>query len=405
MNNRENSNMFKNLGFVILSVCMLAIGFSAGRLIDFDPNTAIRRIAQDKPDLGLFWDVYNVMQRRFVGPEDISFEELQYGAIKGLVNAFGDPATIFLTPEETETFQRTTQGKYFEGIGAELGYEDGNIIVVTPLDGSPAKEAGVRPGDYILAVDGNEVRKGDNIYEVVEMIRGEAGTKVVLTVLHRGDMEVTDIEIVRGEITIPSMSLDFKEGDIAYIDIARFTDSGYSAWTSLWDEIVDEVVSSGTDKIIVDLRGNPGGYFNAAIYAADEFLNDRKVISMQEDGSGRRTEFTSKNGGRFTDKNVVVLVNSGSASASEILSGALQYYGIATIVGETTYGKGTAQAIEDFRNGSSLHITVSKWLLPDGQWINRDNPIEPDFEVELSTEDFRQGLDPQLDKAIELLNK
>lgn len=404
MDNKENSTMFKTLGVIILSVCMLAIGFSAGRLFDFDPMASFQNIGREREDLGLFWDVFNVMQRRFVGPEAISFEELEYGAIKGLVDAYGDPATVFLTPEETETFKRTTEGKYFEGIGAELGYEDGYIIVVTPLDGSPAKEAGIRPGDLILAVDGEEVRKGDNIYEVVEKIRGEAGSEVILTVLRKGDVESTDITIVRGEITIPSMSLEFKD-DIAYLDIARFTDSKYSEWTKLWDEMVNEVVESKSKKVILDLRGNPGGYFDAAIYAANEFLNDGQVISYQEDGTGKRIEYLAKNGGELTNIELVVLVNSGSASASEILAGSLQQNGIAKVVGERTYGKGTAQAIEDFRGGSSLHVTVYKWLLPDGTWINRDNPIIPDYEIELSTEDFTKGVDVQLDKAIELLSK
>jgi carboxyl-terminal processing protease len=343
------------------------------------------------------------MESEFVGSEEITDLDKKYGAIKGLVDSYGDPATTFLTPEETESFESTNEGKYFEGIGAELGYEDGYIVVISPIDGSPAKEAGVRPGDIIISVDGEEVSKGDNIYEVVDMIRGEAGTVVTLEVLREGDMEVTEIEITRGEITVPSMTLELLEGDIAYLDLARFTDATYLTWVSNWEETTSEIIEKGSKKMILDLRGNPGGYFDAAIYAADEFLAGQEVISLQEDGKGNQKEYKSEKGGDLSDIQLVVLVDAGSASASEILAGALKYHGVAQVVGESTYGKGTAQAIEDFSDGSSLHITIYKWLLPDETWINRDNPITPDYEVEFTNEDFTEGNDPQLEKAIELL--
>ncbi len=392
----------KSFGVIILAVCMLAIGFTAGKLTKSDPFKSLQSLVSEQPDLSLFWSVWDVMQSDFVNPEDITIEDMQYGAIKGLVDAYGDPATIFLTPEETESFNSTNEGKYFEGIGAELGYEDNNIIVVSPIDGSPAKAAGIRPGDYILAVDGEEIHRGANIYEVVNLIRGEAGTVVILTVLHKGDMQSSEIEITRGEITVPSMSFEYKE-DIAYIDIARFTDSSYVSWIRAWDKVVDEINENGTKKIIIDLRGNPGGYFDAAVYVADDFLSGTQTISFQEDGKGKKHTFSSKKGGDLTDAKLVILVDAGSASASEILSGALSQNERAIVVGESTYGKGTAQAIENFTDGSSLHVTVFKWLLPDESWINRDNPIVPDFEIEFTTEDFTNGEDPQLEKALELL--
>jgi carboxyl-terminal processing protease len=403
MKKQKNIESVKILGVVILAVCMLAIGFTAGKLINTD-SFSIDSIVSEKPNLELFWQVWEIMESEFVGEEDTSTEEKKYGAIKGLVDSYGDPATTFLTPEETDSFESSNEGKYFEGIGAELGYnENSYIIVITPLDGSPAKEAGIRPGDIILAVDDQEISTDDNIYEVVDMIRGEAGTKVTLEVLHKGDIESTEIEITRGEITVPSMTLEFLEEGIAYLDIARFTDSTYMTWIGNWEESVAEIVDRGTKKLILDLRSNPGGYFDAAIYAADEFLDETKVISIQEDGKGNQEEFLSEKGGELIDMQVVVLVDAGSASASEILAGALQYYNLATIVGESTYGKGTAQAIEEFSDGSSLHVTVYKWLLPDGTWINTENSIVPDYEVEFSNEDFTEGKDPQLDKAIELL--
>jgi carboxyl-terminal processing protease len=343
------------------------------------------------------------MESQFVNADEITEQEKKYGAIKGLVDSYNDPATTFLTPEETDTFESTSEGKYFEGIGAELGYDNEYIIIITPLDGSPAKEAGVRPGDTILSVNGEEISKGDDIYSVVEKIRGEAGTTVTLEVLHKGDSEPTSIEITRGEITVPSMTVEFLDGDIAYLDLARFTDASMPAWVNNWENTTQKIIDNGTKKLILDLRSNPGGFFDAAIHAADDFLPGTEIISIQEDGQGKQKEFRSDKGGDLTDMQVVVLVDAGSASASEILAGALKYNGVAQIVGENTYGKGTAQVIEDFVDGSSLHVTIYKWLLPDGSWINHDNPITPDYEVEFSQDAFKEGQDPQLEKAIQLL--
>jgi len=400
-NNRKDPT--KVLGVIILAICMLAIGFAGGKLINVNIESSLRNITSEKPQLDLFWAVWNVMESKFVNAEEVTEEDKKYGIVKGLVDSYNDPATVFLTPEETETFESTNQGKYFEGIGAELGYEDGYVVVISPLEGSPAKEAGIRPGDVILSVDGEEMSKGDNIYDVVAMIRGESGTEVTLEVLHKGDMEITEITIVRGEITVPSMTVQFLENDIAYLELARFTDASYLEWVNNWEKATKEILDKGSRKMILDLRGNPGGYFDAAVYAADEFLSGTEVISIQEDRQGRQDEFKSKKGGNLTNVKLVILIDSGSASASEILSGALQYHGVAQVVGESSYGKGTAQSIEEFTDGSSLHVTVFKWLLPDESWINRDNPITPDFEVEYSTEDFTEGRDPQLTKAIELL--
>ena len=344
------------------------------------------------------------MESKYVDPSKVTEQEKIYGAIKGVVDSYGDPATLFLDPEETKKFNDSNEGKYFEGIGAELGYEDGLIVVVSPIDGSPAKAAGIRAGDYILAVDDVEITKEDNIYDVVDKIRGEAGTTVKLTILHKKDVKPVDIEVERGEITVPSMSVEYN-GDIAIIDIARFTDSSYSAWTNKWDDIVGEINSKNIKKIIIDLRSNPGGYFDAAIYAADEFLDSGAVISKQEDGDGNIQTFSATKGGKLVNSKVVVLVDSGSASASEILSGAIQKNNKGIVIGTKTYGKGTAQSVLDLADGSSLHVTILKWLLPDGNWLNRENPITPDIEIENSTEDFLNGNDAQMKRALEEINK
>jgi carboxyl-terminal processing protease len=393
----------KSLGIIVLAVCMLAIGFAAGKLVNVDIESSLGNIASGRPNLELFWTVWDLMENEFVNAGEVDDEEKKYGAIKGLVDSYGDPATSFLTPDETQTFNDTNEGKYFEGIGAELGYENGYIVVISPLEGSPAKAAGIRPGDIILSVDEEEISKGDNIFEVVKMIRGESGTTVKIEVLHKDELDSVEIEVTRGEITVPSMTVDFFDNNIAYVEIARFTDASYLEWINKWEKTIQEILDRGSKKVILDLRGNPGGYFDAAVYTADEFLPGTELISIQENREGIQKEFRSKKGGDLTNVDVVVLVDLGSASASEILAGALQHHGVAIVVGEKTYGKGTAQAIEDFSDGSSLHVTVFKWLLPDGSWINKDNTIIPDYEVEYTTEDFTGGRDPQLDKAIELL--
>ncbi len=395
----------RNIWILVLLVVSFAFGIFFGRNISV-PNT---EIFDNSPSANqdLFWEVWNVMKSRYVEQDKVEDKDMMYGAIKGMVDSYDDPATIFLTPEETEEFNNANEGKYFEGIGAELGYTDGAISIVSPLDGSPAKAAGIRPGDYILAVDDYEVKSGDNIYDIVQKIRGEAGTKVVLKILHKGDSQPVTIEITRGQITVPSMTLSYvgSKKDIAMIDVARFTDASYQDWIQKWNDVVDDIKKSGAKKIIVDLRGNPGGYFDAAVYSASEFLEKGTLISMQEDGEGNRDNFEARAGGKLIGTSVVVLVDEGSASASEIFSGALKQNGVAKVLGTKTYGKGTAQSVLDLNGGSSLHITILKWLLPDGTWINRENPVVPDVEVVNTAEDFVAGFDRQLDEAIKLLNK
>lgn len=401
------NNGGKVFGVLILTVVAFCGGIIFGRNIGPVSDGVLTFNSSKSVNFDLFWDVWEILEDRYVEEEKVSQSDRVNGAIKGLVDSYDDPATIFLTPQETADFNDLNSGKYFEGIGAELGYSEGSIIVVSPLDGSPAKAAGIRPGDYILSVDDYEVKNGDNVYEIVEKIRGEADSTVKLTVLHKGELEPIEIEIIRGEITVPSMTLSYvgDKKDIAFIDIARFTESSLEVWNNKWDEVVQDIDSKNIDKVLIDLRGNPGGYFDAGVYAADDFLDIGKIISQQEDGKGNVQSFDSTKGGRLLGKKVVVLVDEGSASASEIFAGALQQNGIATIVGTKTYGKGTAQSIVDLSSGASLHITVLKWLLPDGSWLNKENTITPNVEIENSVAEFIQGIDKQYNEALLLISK
>lgn len=404
--NKEQNKFSKIFGIGMLVVVVFTLGLVVGRSFQVDSNFLNLTSSRDL-DLGLFWRVLDITRSDYIDSEEIEDEELVYGVIKGLVGSLEDPATVFLTPGETAEFNSASQGKYFEGIGAELGYDNGQIIVVSPLEGSPAKAAGIRPGDYILKIDDYEVTPSDTVYDAVAKIRGEAGTDVVLTVLHRGERESVEITITRSEITVPSMSLEFigLNEDIAHLKIGRFTETSYTEWVSVWDEKVAEILASDAEKMILDLRGNPGGFFDAAIYAGDEFLDEGHVISKQTDARGRVKDYNSTKKGNLFDIELIVLVNTGSASASEILAGALQYAERATVIGEDTFGKGTAQRIYDLADGSTLHLTILKWLLPDGSQIERENSVTPDVEIELTNDDFIQGNDPQLDKAIEVLSR
>jgi carboxyl-terminal processing protease len=420
-NNNWDVKIAKAMGIVILVVVVFALGIMSGRLweekgdssnspsqlVNFTGDTQAKEQDLENVDFDLFWEIWDTMADDYVEAERVDEKEMYYGAIKGVVESYGDPATLFLTPEETEAFDKSTAGNYFSGIGAELGYENDRIIVISPIEGSPADKAGIRAGDIILEVDGEEIKPKDNIYDVVLDIRGEEGSDVRLTVLHRDATEPVEITITRGDITVPSMEIEEVEDnkDIYVIDISRFTEASLEGWKKKWDKSVGMVKEGRADALIIDLRGNPGGYFDAAVYAAEDFLEKGTVVAQQENRAGDKKIYEVSRDGKLLDIPVVVLVNEGSASASEILSGALQQNDRAMIVGEDTYGKGTAQSIVPFEDGSSLHLTVMKWLLPNGEWINRENPINPDKVVEYGDEEFYEGTDPQMEAAIKELEK
>ncbi len=411
----DNRKEIKYLGYGIVIVVVFVLGLVTGRVVNPTGGGSLNipRIISNSSDVpkeinfDLFWNVWNTMSSQYVDTSKIDYEKMFYGAIKGVVNSYDDPATVFLDPKETEEFNKSNEGKAFEGIGAELGYSNGQIIVVTPIDGSPAQKAGIKSGDIILKVDGVDIKQTDSIYDVVGKIRGEAGTTVKLTVLHIGANQVSEISIVRGEIDLPSIELkDVKDNsDIKIIDVGRFTDSSVNEWKKNWDKVIDQALKTNPKGIILDLRSNPGGYFDSAVYAGGEFLPKNTIIAKHEDRKGDGKDYKVDRKGDMLDIPLVVLVNGNSASASEILSGALKYHKRAIIIGEPTYGKGTAQSIVPLSRGASLHITTLKWLLPDGSWINKENTIKPNVEVKYSEEDFKNGQDNQLNKAVEELRK
>jgi len=341
----------------------------------------------------LFWQVWSMIEEKYVD-RPVDEKQLFYGALDGLVGSLDDPYSLFLDPDMTSQFNKELSGS-FEGIGAEIGIKKNQLTIIAPLTDSPAKKAGLKSGDKILEIDGQDT--GDMSLDLaVSLIRGRKGTEVTLKILSVGSQESKEVVIKRDEIKIKSVSWEMKDENIAYINISHFNRNTSSSFVG----VVNEIVLRDSNDIILDLRGNPGGYLDVAIDIASHFIEDSVIVI--EDFGNKQKEYKSKGEAKFKDYNIVVLVDSGSASASEIVAGALQDYGKATIVGEQTFGKGSVQDFQEFSDGSSLKLTVAKWLTPNGRLIDEEG-ITPDIIIELTLEDYDNDSDPQLDKALELL--
>lgn len=389
------------IGFLVVFFAGWQLGFSGYQLnLSLNPpelKIENKRVSSGSIDFSILWQILDRVNADYLF-RPVDGTKLLYGAVSGLVEALGDPYTSFLDPTENLQFNDSLEGVY-EGIGAELGVRNEQLIIVAPLDGSPAQQAGIRPGDKILEIDGVSTT-GLSITEAIAKIRGESGTKVALT-LQRGTAAAFEVTITRARITVKSVSYADKGNGIYYIEVSRFGDSTNSEW----DEVVTKIRQGGTiNGIVLDLRSNPGGYLNAAVYLSSEFLRDGTVL-IQEDSSGSQSPLaaeSTKNNHAFAGKPVVVLIDGGSASASEILAAALKERAGAILVGEKSFGKGTVQDSEDFADGSSLHLSVAKWLTPSGEWVH-EKGITPDHAVSLTDADIDADRDPQLDKALELL--
>jgi len=370
-------------------------------------DTAVTKITTGNQDFSLYWSVYKLLQDKYVDPAKLNESTLYYGAIRGMVAAIDDPATVFLDPEETSSYNDARGGLY-QGIGAELDSVNQQIIVVSPFSGSPAEKAGLKGGDIILEVNDVAVY-GKSVAEAVLMIRGEAGTVVKLDIVRPSENnKPLTLEITRGTISAPSMEIKEIKDKTAIVAIHRFTETSYQGWTSKWDAIASELqgkVATGEVKsIVLDLRNNPGGFLDAAVYLGQDFLPKGSVVVKQRDRNNRDEATATYREPRLGSVPVVVLVNGNSASASEIFTGAMKFYKRVTVVGEKTYGKGTAQEVLNLSNGTSIHVTVTKWLLPDGTWLNKQNPIVPDKEIVFdSAKNDAEKIDNQLNEALSLL--
>ena len=348
-----------------------------------------------KVDFALFWQVWDLLNTTYL-ERPVDQKKMLYGAISGMVNSLEDPYTSFLPPKVNEVVTNAINGVY-EGIGAELGFKDTQLVIVSPLDGSPAKAAGIKPGDKILAIDGQGTA-AINLNEAVSKIRGEEGTKVTL-LIQRADETPFNVDIKRGKINIASVTWEDKGNGTAYIRVSRFGGDTNQDWSRVVSEV--NVQMKELDAVVVDVRGNPGGYLQSAVHIASEFFRDRPVL-WEETATGEQLPFKADRVGGFTSVPAVfVLIDGGSASASEILAAGLRDNIGAKLVGSKSFGKGTVQDARDFKDGSGVHITIAKWLTPKKEWIHKIG-LMPDVVVERTDEDFAAQRDPQLDKALEL---
>lgn len=403
-------NRLKSFQQTLITILLLVASFYAGNYYGSKGyEIQIRKTAPlvtvknkdkyaDEVDFSLFWEVWDQVRTRHLN-RPFDPQKMVYGAISGMVNSVGDPYSSFLDPEENSLVNNAINGEY-QGIGAELGIKENQIIVVAPLDGSPAKSAGIMSGDKILEIDGVSTF-GLSLTEAVSKIRGDSGTTVVLTV-QRGDEEPFKVSITRGNITMSSVTWEDKGNGVAYIRISRFGGETNGEWNKAVSEINLKMLD--LDSVILDLRGNPGGYMDSAIYIASEFLKKGTVIVQQESALKENYDYKDTRDGSFERlPKIFILIDGGSASASEILAAALKENlgDLVVLVGEKSFGKGTIQDARDFDDGSGLHLTVAKWLTPKGNWVH-DKGIEPDVKVEYTNEDYEKEKDPQLSKALEL---
>ena len=412
---------FRNLNTFTILVALLTfiLGWQLGhknvqlKWQNYRPSVSVENKTPPenvKVDFKLFWDTWDLLTKRYLDKTALDQQKLFYGAIAGMVAAVGDPYTVFLTPPQQRSSKEELGGS-FEGVGIQLGFDkDKRLVVVAPLDGTPAEKAGIKPGDLIVKI-GSDSTLAINLPEAVSLIRGPKGTEVALTIL-RGEDEPREVKLTRETIIVKSVSLTMKQTsldkDIAVIKLSRFGERTEEEWV----EVVSEVLSKSPKGVVLDVRNNPGGFLDGAVFIASEFLEGGDLV-QQENNEGQRFPYKVNRAGKLLRLPLVVLINKGSASASEIVAGALQDRKRAKLVGEKSFGKGTIQEAEDLPGGVGIHITTAKWLTPSGRWVNTTEGLEPDVKVEspsdLPSEAILDDLpagrqDPQLEKALELLD-
>jgi len=382
--------------FIFLILILIGAVFSSGYF--FGKSQVVCKICPpEEIDLSLFWETWKKLEEKFVSPEKLDIQKMIYGAISGMVKSLGDPYTTFLNPEDTKKFLEDVTGQ-FEGVGMEIGIRKGQLQVIAPLEGTPAQRAGLRAGDRIMKI--NDTLTADiTIDEAVNLIRGPKGTEVTLTIFREEWQTTKEIKIVRAVIEVPSLKWELKEGNIAYLRLYHFSKKASFDFA----KAAIEILNSPAEKIILDLRNNPGGYLEVAQDISGWFLERGQTVAIED--FGQKTEqkiYKAKGNARLLQYPMVILINQGSASGSEILAAALRDNRGIKLIGEKSFGKGSVQELEELREGSSLKITVARWLTPSGELIT-DKGLEPDIEVEMTEEDYAEERDPQLEKAIEVI--
>jgi carboxyl-terminal processing protease len=395
-----------------IAALILVLGFIGGSSFGGSPVASLSTDANmpEGVDFSPVWRAWSIIDEKFV-PASVATstviasstadrnQERVWGMVEGLASSLNDPYTFFLPPAENEQFGEDMSGK-FEGVGMEIAVRDQVLTIVTPLKGTPAERAGLKSGDKILKIDGKDTHDLD-VSGAIKLIRGPKGTIVTLTIAREGDAKVREVEVTRDVINVPIVTTKNRDDGVFVIQVSQFTANS----TDHFRNALREFVQSGKTKLVLDLRGNPGGYLDAAVDMASWFLPSGKVV-VTEDYAGHADNIVHRSSGYnvFNENlKMVILVDRGSASASEILADALRHYGIAKMVGTNTFGKGSVQELVTITQDTALKITVARWLGPDGEQIPLTG-IVPDVEVAVSEEDLKAKRDPQLDKAIEMLN-
>ncbi len=398
----------KGISWLIV-VVLVAVSFGAGHYTGkkgfvYEPKEF--RVINQKDrafdvDYNLLWDAIGIVSERYIDRENIDQKKVLYGAIRGAVAAAGDEYTQFFDPEELNQFKTELAGS-FDGIGAEIGKKNGNVVIVAPLDGSPAEQAGLKAQDIIVAVDGQPTADW-SVEQTVSKIRGPKGTEVTLTIYREGENQTQEIKIKRDKIELKSVKLEYKEQDgkkIAVITVTRFGDDT----KELFDKAVNDVVAANVAGLILDLRNNPGGYLETSVELASQWLDKDKLVVSEAHSNGSSIPYNSKGYKRLASIKTITLINEGSASASEILAGALHDYKVSTLIGEKSFGKGSVQELIPLSNDGAVKVTVAKWITPNGKNLNKDG-LDPDIEVKPSDEDLANEVDVQMNRALEEMVK
>lgn len=407
-----NPKFRRTLKLGVLFALVLVLGFAGGLSVGASNKgnlfanvpligDGLSSTPDNSVDFTDFWKVYNILNTRFVqthaSTTPATKDTILWGAIQGMTAAFGDPYTVFFPPEQSKVFQEDIAGN-FDGVGMEIGIDkDGNLTVIAPLKDTPAERAGIRAGDVVLAIDGKST-EGISTDGAVKLIRGPKGSKVVFTVYRGG--KTLDLTAIRDTINVPTIKNTYDAKTGVYT-IALYTFTANSA--QLFDDALADFRKSGSTKLIIDLRGDPGGYLDAAVAIGSHFLPSGTPI-VTEDYKGHQENVVHKStgsGGVPAGLKTVILMDQGSASASEILSGALQDNKVATLIGTRSFGKGSVQELVKIGK-ASLKVTVARWLTPSGRSIS-DGGLTPDIKVERTQEDFTAGKDPQMDRAVQFL--
>jgi len=379
------------LVLVPAAVLLATVSFVSGDILH--SYVQVPFIQTTNVDFSELNDIYGLMKRNFDGK--IDDKAALDGAKAGLVAAGGDPYTTYLTQAQAKELDDDLNGK-LSGIGAQIGTKNNAITVIAPVAGTPAEKAGIKAGDVIAKIN-NEDTNGMSVDTAVSKIRGKAGTQVKLK-LYRPNTDPIELTITRADINVPSVTWNLKNGNVGYIQISTFG----SDTASLMDKAAADLKSQGAQKIILDLRNNGGGYLDAGVSVASQFLDSGKTVVSERTNGKTTSTLDSQGSGKLVGLPTIVLVNGGSASASEIVSGALHDNGAAKLLGEKTFGKGSVQEMKDLPGGAELKVTIAHWYTPNGININKEG-IKPDTEVKLTTDDYNNSRDPQLDKALEFL--